>query len=244
MRFSLSVSAVLAMAVSVLAAEPTFDFDPVTKPDKNQVINAGSTFEITWDSIAKYDEETISIELIGGATQGTQIPKGVIASGVKNSAGKYSWSVDAALGDDKVYGLTLRSEKNKDLFQYSNPFQIKASDNKPSGSQSGSDTTTVVTMSHGVKTVSLSTSSTPVPTTSSAAPTTSSKVQNTTTTHQTTTMMTMSSSSSAPATDITTEPAVSTTAPSASPSATAGASMARAGTFSVIAGVVVALFVL
>jgi hypothetical protein len=72
MRFTISATAVLAMAMSAFAQTP--DFDPVYTPAANAVIKAGSTFEITWQAPAKYAEGTISISLIGGATQNTQVP--------------------------------------------------------------------------------------------------------------------------------------------------------------------------
>lgn len=78
MRFTLSVPAFLALVSSTFAQ--TADFDPVTAPSSNQIINAGAPFTIQWTAPAKYAAGTVSIELIGGATQGTQVPLSTIAS--------------------------------------------------------------------------------------------------------------------------------------------------------------------
>lgn len=70
MRFS--VATILAFAATAFAQ--TADFDPIYAPKANEIIPAGSTYTITWKAPAKYSEGTVKIELIGGATQGTQVP--------------------------------------------------------------------------------------------------------------------------------------------------------------------------
>ncbi|KAI9897537.1 hypothetical protein N3K66_007393 [Trichothecium roseum] len=122
MRFFTTASALMAMITSALAQ--TADFDPVYTPKNNEKIPAGSTYEITWQAPAKYADATISIHLIGGATQNTQVPLTDIASGIPNSQESYKWSIDSALGDAAVYGLIIKLESNTEIFQYSMPFQI------------------------------------------------------------------------------------------------------------------------
>lgn len=78
MKFTLSVSALAAFAATVIAQ--TADFDPVFKPEMNQEIPAGKTFEITWEAPAKYAEGTVALELIGGADQDHQQPIAGVAS--------------------------------------------------------------------------------------------------------------------------------------------------------------------
>lgn len=75
MRFS--AAAVLAFAASALAQTP--DFDPIYTPKKDEVVAAGSPLVITWDAPAKYASGTVSISLIGGATQNSQQPIADIA---------------------------------------------------------------------------------------------------------------------------------------------------------------------
>jgi phage tail sheath gpL-like len=80
MRFFATASALLAMATAAIAQEQTADFNPVYSPETDENVVAGSTFEITWEAPEKYAAGTVSIHLIGGATQGTQIPIADIAS--------------------------------------------------------------------------------------------------------------------------------------------------------------------
>lgn len=70
MRFS--VATILAFAATAFAQ--TADFDPIYTPKDGETIPAGSTYTITWKAPAKYSEGTVKIGLIGGATQGTQVP--------------------------------------------------------------------------------------------------------------------------------------------------------------------------
>ncbi|PHH81242.1 hypothetical protein CDD82_1219 [Ophiocordyceps australis] len=122
MRFiNLSLTA-LAMATSVMAQ--TADFDPIYTPKENEMIPAGSIYTITWKAPEKYQHEIVSISLIGGDTQNTQVPLQEIDSNVVNSANSYAWKVDKDLGKDNVYGLVFKLKSNPQVFQYSMPFKI------------------------------------------------------------------------------------------------------------------------
>jgi hypothetical protein len=76
-------------------------------------------------------------------------------AGIANSAGSFVWNVPADLGKDAFYGFIVKYESNPSIFQYSNPFHVKAG--------SAAQDTTTVTTSTGVKTVSLATQSTSAP---------------------------------------------------------------------------------
>jgi hypothetical protein len=78
MRFFASAAAVMAM-ISAAAAQAA-DFDPIFEPQSGATINAGSTFEVTWEAPEKYQDGTISIHLIGGASDTTLVPIADIAS--------------------------------------------------------------------------------------------------------------------------------------------------------------------
>ncbi|KAH0595607.1 hypothetical protein MHUMG1_06783 [Metarhizium humberi] len=255
MRFS--VATILAFAATAFAQ--TADFDPIYTPKADETIPAGSTYTITWKAPAKYSEGTVKIGLIGGATQGTQVPLIDIASGVKNSAESYSWTVDASLGDQAVYGLVISYESDTTIFQYSNPFHIKASGNQPSGSSSGSVTKTVTLSSLS----SLSSSTAPVTSTAAASSTsvTTTSAPATTSTHSktiksnttlpanTTLVVKTSSSQSAPvlitstAVFKPTTAAPTTTAPSTLATPTAAANVVRVGSLTIL-GVVAAVLAL
>ncbi|KAL3306583.1 Cell wall beta-glucan synthesis [Colletotrichum asianum] len=248
MRFTISAAAFLAFAANVLAQNP--NFDPVTKPLSQENIAAGSTYTIEWTAPDAFKDVTVSISLIGGATQNTQVPLLDIASGVANSAGKYSWTIPSTLGKDAFYGLVIKSESNAADFQYSNPFHITASD-------SSSGTTTLVS-SAGTATVTLSAASvsaTPSASASasvSAAASASSSapvvIANTSTALSTTAVPTPVNS--APATVVTsvTKPAGNgTSTATKTPSTTlatvtgvAGGAQATAGVFAVLGGLAVA----
>jgi len=256
MRFFATASALLAMATAAIAQEQTADFNPVYSPETDENVVAGSTFEITWEAPEKYAAGTVSIHLIGGATQGTQIPIADIASGIPNADNKYSWAVDAALGDQAIYGLILRYESDPSIFQYSNPFHIVPEDDgEDSGEHEGEDGGVIVTTKTGIKTVTLSscppTSSTEVPiiTTSSFALNTTSSTP-IWTTSTTSTIQAINSTTSfvaptQPPTTILPPPVVPTETPGvpAVPSEVPVGSAARfgSGAFAVIGGVVVAL---
>ncbi|KAF9879834.1 extracellular serine-threonine rich protein [Colletotrichum karsti] len=246
MRFTISAAAFLAFAANVLAQNP--NFDPVNKPTPNEKINAGTTYTIEWTAPDAFKDVTVSISLIGGATQGGQVPLLDIASGVPNSAGKYSWTIPSTLGKDAFYGLTIKSEANPSVdFQYSNPFHIVAGE-----SSSG---TTTLTSSSGTATVTLSAAS--VSATSSASVSAAASSSDVVIVNSTTALSTTAAPTavtSAPATVITsvTKPAGNGTATksgsgSGSPSTTlatvtapgAGA-QATAGVFAVLGGLAVA----
>ncbi|KAL5616597.1 hypothetical protein FOVSG1_000904 [Fusarium oxysporum f. sp. vasinfectum] len=133
MQFTISAAALMAFAAKALAQ--VADFDPVLTPTNWEEVSAGKTLEITWQAKPKYSGEKISISLIGGATQNTQVPIKTIATGIDNDAASYSWAIDSTLGTENVYGLVLKLESNPEVFQYSFPFKIegaKKSEDKPS----------------------------------------------------------------------------------------------------------------
>lgn len=80
MRFTISAAAVVAFASSVLAQDPTSDFDPITEPALNEAVPAGQTFNIQWTSSDKYADELIDIALIGGPDQKSLVPVTTVAS--------------------------------------------------------------------------------------------------------------------------------------------------------------------
>lgn len=92
------------------------------------------------------------------------------AAGIPNSANKFSWTVDASLGAEKVYGIVIKLESNPAVFQYSMPFQITKGEGEKEGEKKDSSKhTTVITKDYGVKTVTLS-SCPPTTTSSSSTP--------------------------------------------------------------------------
>ncbi|KAJ9157406.1 hypothetical protein NKR23_g65 [Pleurostoma richardsiae] len=175
MRFTVSAAALLAFAGAAFAQ--TDGFDPITKPLKDESIPAGSTYEVTWEASADYNG-TVTLILLAGSSASTLQLGDSIATGIDNSAGKYSWAVASSLGDAATYGLKLQLDDDTSIFQYSFPFHIAASASasgsssasaSASGSSSGSATKTVTLSS-----VSASSSSSSSASESTAAATTTS----------------------------------------------------------------------
>lgn len=151
-----SAAAVLAFVATAVAQ--TTGFDSVFTPASGEVVPAGSSFTIEWTAPAPYNDadDLVTIGLIGGATQNTQVPLLTVATGVKNAGGSYTWSVPADLGALAFYGLTFTLESDTSIFQYSNPFTIGASTVKETTSKAASEATSTLTANSGVKTISLS----------------------------------------------------------------------------------------
>lgn len=72
MQFKISAAAVLAYVASAVAQ--TTGFDSVYSPASWESIPAGKTFTVEWQVPDAYKGKTVSLSLIGGETQGTQVP--------------------------------------------------------------------------------------------------------------------------------------------------------------------------
>lgn len=81
---SFALLSLLASAAFALDAKagtaPTYGFDTVQHPAKDEVVKAGSTFTIQWETPSKYDGEKVTINLIGGSSPDTQTKMGEVAS--------------------------------------------------------------------------------------------------------------------------------------------------------------------
>lgn len=69
MQFITSVTALVAFVCSALAQ--TEGFDAITSPTDGETLTAGQTYTITWDPTAAYNDETVTIRLLQGASQGS-----------------------------------------------------------------------------------------------------------------------------------------------------------------------------
>lgn len=69
MQFITSVAALVAFVSSALAQ--TEGFDAITSPTDGETLTAGQTYTITWDPTAAYNDETVTIRLLQGASQGS-----------------------------------------------------------------------------------------------------------------------------------------------------------------------------
>ncbi|KAG6360903.1 hypothetical protein INS49_011971 [Diaporthe citri] len=121
MRVTITAATLLAWVSAALAQ--TAGFDAITVPAKDESVPAGSTYTVKWDYSPTY-AGTVSIQLLQGADPTTLQLGPVVASGLDNAAGSYSWAVDSSLGADATYGLKIIYDSNPEVFQYSFPFHI------------------------------------------------------------------------------------------------------------------------
>jgi len=89
-----------------------------------QVIPGCKPFTLRWQAVY---EGTVSIEVIGGPTQGTQIPIATIASGIPNS-GEFVWTPEASFGANAFTGYKIINDGSPTgEFTFSVPFSVDAS---------------------------------------------------------------------------------------------------------------------
>ncbi|CAK7220010.1 hypothetical protein SCUCBS95973_004011 [Sporothrix curviconia] len=184
MRFT--AATLVAFASAVLAQ--TANFDVISQPTEGSVVPAGETYTIVWAPTADYNNDTITLTLLGGATSKTLQQVSVIKAGVENSAGKYEWAVSSSLGADATYGIEITLDSDPSILEYSFPFTITASSSS-SGSSSGSSSSDSVSSSAASSAAASSTS------TKTSSSSSSARVSTTSTTSQSS-----SSSSFAPTT--------------------------------------------
>lgn len=122
MRYS-ALSTVFGLVATVLAQDARFD--PIFAPNAYEEVPTGEPFTITWS--AQPEEVVnarISISLIGGPEQNTQVPLYTIAADIDNSLGSFVWTPNADEFGKNFYGLVIKNLANPDQFQYSNPFKL------------------------------------------------------------------------------------------------------------------------
>lgn len=68
MRFSLAALGLFFAATSAAAVEATPDFDSIYKPAEDEVVKAGAAVSIAWTikNTAKYENEKVDIQVLGG----------------------------------------------------------------------------------------------------------------------------------------------------------------------------------
>ncbi|KAJ4290639.1 hypothetical protein N0V88_006386 [Collariella sp. IMI 366227] len=134
MRFT--IAAAVAFAASLVQAQID-GFNAITKPERDEVVEAGSVYDIVWQSSDAYPG-LITIGLLGGETpQGLSVID-TIAKGVDPTVETYAWKVGATLGDLATYGIIITLESDAKTFQYGFPFKIKGPGSSTSSSASAS----------------------------------------------------------------------------------------------------------
>ncbi|CAK7232490.1 hypothetical protein SBRCBS47491_008288 [Sporothrix bragantina] len=253
MRFT--AATLVAFASAVLAQ--TANFDVISQPTEGSVVPAGETYTIVWAPTADYNNDTITLTLLGGATSKTLQQVSVIKAGVASSAGKYEWAVASSLGADATYGIEITLDSDPSILEYSFPFTISGG---KTGSSSGgaastgsasAETSATATSTSTKKTSSSSSStkaasSTTVTTSSSSssAPTTLATLTSTTAAGNTTVTKPSASKTVVTNTQTATKSGSAATG-TASTVSTSGAKAVGAGSFvTLVGGLAVAFFAL
>ncbi|TAQ90459.1 hypothetical protein B7494_g1181 [Chlorociboria aeruginascens] len=140
MQYAFVSAAIVALASSVFAQ--TAGFDAITAPTKDLNATAGDSLDIVWQPGAQTG--TVTLSLLQGATPDTLQSGGVVASGIDNTLGTYTWAIPASTGQYATYGIQITLDSNTSIFQYSFPFHIVgAAGTSISSSASATGTTTV-----------------------------------------------------------------------------------------------------
>lgn len=133
MLFSFPAAVALAMASSAFAQ--TQSFNPINHPKEGQVVVAGSVMPIEWTAPPEFSkpEDKVCLVLMAGETNLTLTDKTTISCGIQSSANVFRWNVGVELGNEKVYGIRMELESDKQVFQLSFAFAIQGT-NSPTTS--------------------------------------------------------------------------------------------------------------
>lgn len=211
---SFTIASVLALAATATAQ--TVGFHAINLPGLNEQVPACTTYNIVWTPAASAQfAGPVVFRLIGGPTQNTQVDIGGDIGPVDGAAGSFMWNVPCDEGDKNFYGLKIILDSNRDIFQFSTPFDIVS---VPTTSSTTSDDTYSTAMSNTTMTSMTSSASASSMSTSSNATFTTSQPSPSTTITSTTVVD-----------PTTSDPATTTTA------LPAGANRAVAGSFAAVA---------
>ncbi|KAF2679921.1 hypothetical protein K458DRAFT_407763 [Lentithecium fluviatile CBS 122367] len=108
--------------VAFFAALVAAQDNPTSAPATGEVVPGCEPYTLKWNPTTK---GTVSIEIISGATQGTLVPVGKVATGIANT-GSFVWTPEAALGENAVTGYKIYDDATG-TFQYSVPFSVDGS---------------------------------------------------------------------------------------------------------------------
>jgi hypothetical protein len=134
----------VAALLAAVAVAQTNSENPTSTPATGEKVPGCKPYTLKWNPTTK---GTVSIEIISGASQGTLVPVGKVATGIANS-GSFVWTPEAALGANAVTGYKIYDDATG-TFQYSVPFSVDGSTCKgvvstPSASKNGYPTSTPI----------------------------------------------------------------------------------------------------
>lgn len=126
---------VAALFAAVAVAQNNAE-NPTSAPATGEKVPGCKPYTLKWNPTTK---GTVSIEIISGASQGTLVPVGKVATGIANS-GSFVWTPEAALGNNAVTGYKIYDDTTG-LFQYSVPFSVDGATCKDATTPSASKDT-------------------------------------------------------------------------------------------------------
>ncbi|CAK7205640.1 hypothetical protein SEUCBS139899_008419 [Sporothrix eucalyptigena] len=245
MRYT--AATLVAFASAVLAQ--TANFDVISKPTEGTVVPAGETYTIVWAPTADYNNDTITLTLLGGATSKTLQTVAVIKAGVANSAGEYDWAVSSSLGANATYGIEITLDSDPSILEYSFPFTI--SGGSTSSSSSSAVSSAAASSTTDTKKTSTSSSSSSTKTTvatssssSSAATTLTTKTSTTYNGNSTTTGKQTGTQTVITSTQTATKTGSSATGTASTVSTSDAKSLGASSVITLIGGLAVAFFAL
>jgi len=108
-----------AAFAAVVAAQQ----NPTIAPATGEVIPGCKPYTLKWNAVSA---GTVSIEIISGPTQGTQVPVSKPASGIANT-GSFVWTPEASLSANAFTGYKIYVDGSATgEFTYSVPFKVDA----------------------------------------------------------------------------------------------------------------------
>lgn len=72
------ITTFVALAASVLAQrdpDPNPNFNVMRRPDGNETVETGTTFTISWDVAADFEDVLVNLILVGGPSRDTQVER-------------------------------------------------------------------------------------------------------------------------------------------------------------------------
>ncbi|KAH9893044.1 hypothetical protein F4778DRAFT_749404 [Xylariomycetidae sp. FL2044] len=133
-------------------------FVTFVQPYENELINAGSTYEVRWNPSAVSGDATLS--LLSGENDMTLSSAGDIDTAVDIQNGSYYWEVGRTLGTDAFYGLKLTLNSDTKMFEYGSSFKIAAMDGVTAGATTSETASQSLTTSTAASSASGSVSAT------------------------------------------------------------------------------------
>ncbi|KAJ5570608.1 uncharacterized protein N7459_010038 [Penicillium hispanicum] len=183
MRFDHYAAGLLGLCSAALALKDKLN--PILKPSKGEILEAGSNYTIEWKPTKGYDPGPVNLLLESGDIRDSAQYVAAISTDTKYSEGRYKWTVGQGLASNQTYYIKIGSIDDVSIVNYSPPFKIHPSNKTSSGASR-----IAISASTGLTTM--------VPSTTTSAPITTAPVSSASTATSTAAGMPTASIASAP----------------------------------------------